>query len=297
MAEVKYYQRDWRSGIETLTCDCGAQLTITAPAGPDADAAATAQGWRHGYPPRCPACLAARAALRGPIPCPDTGEDCRETGERVRCDRHFCEAEQRRKFQPHRRPDHRRPPMPPQFDTKKDPGWCRWCARPIWLDEHRRRVNARRRWHDRCLGQYFLLTRPDVQRDAVFERDQGRCYICGNVAGTIYRKPYGNTPLIRIDGTFRAEYCEIEWVQDWQVEHKIPLWKVAHLPDAERIKYFLLDNLGTACTRPCHERKTAEENAERAKLERVRVRQGLLKPKLSKQKRRAAALERWRNMP
>jgi len=187
--------------------------------------------------------------------------------------------------------------MPPLFDSVKQPGYCRWCARPIWLDGHRRQVNRRRSWHPRCLGEYFLLTRPDVQREAVLERDQGRCYICGNVAPTIYRCPYGKNPVLAIDGDERREYVEIVWTLDWQVEHKVPLWKVAHLPDAERIKYFLLDNLGTACTRPCHERKTAEENAERAKLERVRISGGLMKPKLSKAAKRAAALERWRNMP
>lgn len=75
---------------------------------------------------------------------------------------------------------------------------------------------------------------------------------------------------------------------EFQVDHIIAVWRGG---GDERA------NLRAICTRPCHERKTAEENAERAKLERIKVRQGLLKPKLSKQARRQAALDRWRDMP
>ncbi len=53
-----------------------------------------------------------------------------------------------------------------------------------------------------------------------------------------------------------------------EIEHRIPLWKVAHLPDQERAIYFGPDNL-RLFRRGCQVRKNREEAAERAHYERL----------------------------
>lgn len=184
--------------------------------------------------------------------------------------------------------------MPPGFGSKNQKGWCRWCSKEIWKDFPTRKL-ANRTWHDTCLGEYFILTRPSAMRDAVRDRDKGRCCDCGEVAGV---KAMKGVEGIWIDdrkwGSRR--YTEVIWVEQWQVDHEVPLWSVAHLPDAERVKFFTIWNARTRCT-DCHKKKTAREAAQRAKIGRIRSTDGMRVPKKSKAERRAAARDRWAKMP
>lgn len=78
-----------------------------------------------------------------------------------------------------------------------------------------------------------------------------------------------------IAGFYR--YTEVIWISLWHVEHRVPLWKVAHMPAVQRIAYFMLDAVETWCE-VCHKFKTRKEAADRAKInERLREPDG--KPK------------------
>lgn len=203
---------------------------------------------------------------------------------------------------------HRKPPLPASFMKNLTPwGTCRWCEQPILSETGE--ILKRRRWHEGCLGDYHLLTRPAIQRDHVRARDNGVCVDCGEVRVKIadwcqhdYRwrrfVRRGDLPVqvivipfdeMRKDwllGLARPPFfddddpqetgpaCPVVYAEDWQVDHEIPLWKVAHLPDRERLWYHTLANLRTRCT-PDHKRKTRAEAAERAKFKRIKARGGM----------------------
>jgi 5-methylcytosine-specific restriction endonuclease McrA len=59
----------------------------------------------------------------------------------------------------------------------------------------------------------------------------------------------------RLDGRI----CALE------VDHKIPLWSIAHLPDEERRRFFGPENLWLLCPRD-HKAKSKREAAERADI-------------------------------
>lgn len=195
----------------------------------------------------------------------------------------------------------RKPPLPEIVRRYHPLGECRWCGGMIFKNGNPCELNPRRNWHDGRLGEpdcfhaYRLLTDPATQRHAVYWRDKGRCYICGVVhqarAYQIWIDSYGD----RSPSGYPQSH--VGWLapSGWELEHKIPLWKVEHLPDDERRWYFGLDNLAVACRAPCHQRKSAEEAAERAKTERLGQRR-VGRPK-TKTDKRAAARARWESMP
>lgn len=55
-----------------------------------------------------------------------------------------------------------------------------------------------------------------------------------------------------------------------ELDHVVPLWQVAHLPDDERFWYFGPENLQLLCI-PCHREKTAAEASRRAAANRANV--------------------------
>lgn len=79
--------------------------------------------------------------------------------------------------------------------------------------------------------------------------------------------------LLERDGQNCACGCgkpvDIDTPNAMQIDHKIPLHRVAHLPDAERAWYHTIDNMGMYRTRPCHQKKSAREMKEKAHLERA----------------------------
>lgn len=86
-------------------------------------------------------------------------------------------------------------------------------------------------WHKQCLFAYKIVTSPSFARQVVKRRDKGVCAICG--------KSFPDT--------------------EWQVDHINPLKN-----SKGRLRFFLLDNLQTACLQ-CHQAKTNRERA--AKLQ------------------------------
>lgn len=134
---------------------------------------------------------------------------------------------------------HRRVPM---LHGRVPRGWCRWCGAAILHPRTHARAgqqNARANWHRDCVETYKLHAFPDAQHRFLLERDGRRCGKCG-----------------------------LEGCGALQVEHRTPLWKVRHIPDGQRVKYFGPENLWLNCD-PCHKAKSRAEAAERAHLKRV----------------------------
>ena len=149
---------------------------------------------------------------------------------------------------------HRKPPLPvtPQ-------GTCRWCLKAIEptlkKDGQPRKIQPT--WHKKCLELWWMAVDPTRAVPALIARDGAGCGECG--CGS-----------------------EGRWLSySAQVDHKIPLWKVRHLPDAERFWYFTLANLWILCMK-CHAIKTAKEAAERAHLRELAARNGHGKPRKRK---------------
>lgn len=92
--------------------------------------------------------------------------------------------------------------------------------------------------HRVCANEYWRAQNASCQLNSLRKRDGDRCCECG---------PGG-------------KFLE--------VDHKVPLWKVADLPPARRREYFLLGNLQLLCGQ-CHKLKSAKEAAERAHHKRL----------------------------
>lgn len=170
----------------------------------------------------------------------------------------------------------RRPPVDAQFALHhpRERGKCPWCGEPITeRTPVRKQLKA---MHDRCSWELGIITSPDQARRAVFERDNGICADCGEDWSAMSRfLPAHRNP----DGTASVSYSfdssRREWpctrlvvISLWQNDHAVPLWKVMHLEPLARLQYFKLANMLTRCVR-CHDRKTGDEAAERAKFDRL----------------------------
>ncbi len=130
---------------------------------------------------------------------------------------------------------HRKPPLSP---VRR--GFCRWCDEAI---EPRLKKNGQPRaiqasMHRPCSDEYWRAQNASCHTSDLRKRDGNRCRQCG---------PGG-------------KFLEID--------HRVPLWKVAHLPPAKRRQYFLPGNLQLLCC-DCHKRKSGKESAERAHHKRL----------------------------
>jgi 5-methylcytosine-specific restriction endonuclease McrA len=176
-------------------------------------------------------------------------------------------------------------------------GICGWCGEAVtettpvrgWL----------KYWHDACAAEMAIIEQPDAARRAVLARDKGICCDCGADWSDAVRfipefyvsknrvDPEGMEPELyspgpkpgtwvqlsheyfdwsaRREQRVRCPYVSLVAISLWHVDHKVPLWKVRHLPALQRIEFFKLANLITRCE-PCHKIKTSKEAAERAHL-------------------------------
>lgn len=139
----------------------------------------------------------------------------------------------------------------------KGRGWCGWCGEEILLVNHGDYRRSAREYHrgdehetgDRNCQIEWWLSRTSEARVAVVRRDllaHGNvfCADCGLVCVELVegaRSRYGRDAHERPD-------C------DWEADHHVPL---------EDGGPHTLDNLRCRCV-PCHRRKTARENRERA---------------------------------
>lgn len=151
-------------------------------------------------------------------------------------------------------------------------GFCRWCGDEILhhKGKHIGERNARRGWHDgregepECVQSFLLHTRSEVQYRFLVGRDGEKCWDCGK---TPMRWRRGHEVSAWTTGWPKGvpwpRYTEVAYDVALEVEHTVPLWSVAHLPDDERAPYYGPANIRLRCP-ACHGPKTAREAAERA---------------------------------
>lgn len=125
---------------------------------------------------------------------------------------------------------HRKAPLPPGYDASRPRGQCRLCGGAL--------ADKRQVYHPECRALVAFTRSPTFARLVIEARDKGKCAVCGST----------DAP--------------------WHVEHRVPLWKVRHLPDAERFYYFTPANVDTVCVN-CHPFKSAKETTERAHIDRL----------------------------
>lgn len=159
-------------------------------------------------------------------------------------------------------------------------GWCSWCGEKIMRTEGPKagQQNMQRTWHPDCVEAFFLHTRLPEQTAFLLQRDGLGCWDCGAIKGQ-WRQGVARDPdKLRTYGpswvrlypadTFVAQFTATWWVSHHEVDHTIPLWSVADLPDEDRMVYFGPVNLRLRCV-DCHKAKTAREAAERAARRRL----------------------------
>lgn len=163
----------------------------------------------------------------------------------------------------------RKPPLRPAV-----PPGCRWCGDPI---EPKLKKNGEPRaiqtsFHSDCSRIYRRAQNPVLFYPDIVARNGERCAECGDQGKRWWPtlgRGNGGTSMFWDDEFDRLyDYTPVEYVPVLQVDHEIPLWKIAHLPDDERRWYFTLKNLQLLCM-DCHPAKTAKEAAERGKWNRL----------------------------
>lgn len=190
----------------------------------------------------------------------------------------------------HEKIDIRKPPVGAVYSQHKQGvrGSCGWCG--LAVEEKTRVRGFLKFWHDACDVERSIIEQPAMARHFVFKRDKGICADCGEDWSemSIFRpaapsRMAGDNPdpdrfspgpkpgswcyVYHRDG---APYVDLLVISLWHVDHKVPLWKVQHLPPLQRLEFFKLANLVTLCQR-CHKRKSAQEEAEKAHLDRLSV--------------------------
>lgn len=160
---------------------------------------------------------------------------------------------------------------------------CQWCGEAIEprLKKSGEPCAVQAHWHSGCVGEYRAAQNPSLFRDDLAERDGLRCHDCGD-PDMSWEPEFGTrkSPIELVDWNRDPEkvtrHIPVEYRTMLEVDHIIPLWKVAELPDQQRRWYFTLANLQLRC-RDCHKKKSAREAAERAHLKRLarpKVRRG-----------------------
>lgn len=173
------------------------------------------------------------------------------------------------------KPAVRKPPVEAVFalHRPREPGKCPWCG--LEITERTPVRKQLKTIHSACSAELAIITSPEQARWYLFDRDHGICADCGADFSEMYRyKPTwkeghmwhihwtdGRGSSTRPGAGF--PYVPITAISLWHADHHVPLWKVRHLPDLQRLEYFKLANLKTRCD-PCHERKSTKESAERA---------------------------------
>lgn len=166
------------------------------------------------------------------------------------------------------------------------------------MDEKTGAQSKRRTWHPACVYDYHLHSRLEQQFDFVARRDGLKCAWPGCGASPerwhwdrawSHILDYGSTDIYWPASLFRdvawkdrtdeqrnlGALCQIERRTALQLDHRVPLWSVADLPDHERRRYFGPTNLWLLCP-DHHAAKTRREAAERAAAKRATGAQEML---------------------
>jgi 5-methylcytosine-specific restriction endonuclease McrA len=157
------------------------------------------------------------------------------------------------------------------------------------VDEKTGCRSKRRTWHPECVYDYHLHSRLEAQFRHVEARDGLKCawpgcgasperwHNLGEVTVWVPLPAFGLSPadpayMVRLREWREANpcpvYCQIERRTALQLDHRVPLWSVADLPDHERRAYFGPSNLWLLC--PTHHgAKTRREAQARAAAKRA----------------------------
>ena len=129
---------------------------------------------------------------------------------------------------------------------------CRLCARPGLPDN-------RYTWHPRCAAIIKPAIFPSSAIRWLLRRQRGTCATCDTPLGTLDKDGRWTQYVWKEDGHWSGDFYPA-----LEVDHKVPLWKVAEMPRERRtIRWWLPGNLQGLCV-PCHRAKTKREAAERA---------------------------------
>lgn len=171
--------------------------------------------------------------------------------------------------------DVRRPPLLP-FER----GRCRWCGEPIAprLKKDGAPHAVQAAFHGRgegdCGAEYRACFGAQNFYSAIAKRDGAKCRACGVQPWSWWpcRGDKRHPEVVYQSGwpdSRAVPYTPVEYrIVGLEVDHVVPLWKVATLDQPKRRFYFLPENMQILCT-PCHARKTAGEAAERAHFNRL----------------------------
>jgi 5-methylcytosine-specific restriction endonuclease McrA len=161
---------------------------------------------------------------------------------------------------------------------------CRWCKGPV-------KPPARAWCSPQCIHAWTFRTRNSVFRQTIFDRDKGVCYRCGldttrydteailaqltvcevwHLKDERQRKNLRPRPVLGRNG---LPLSREHWLKmlgeayEWKRRHKIPPgtspWDVDHIvPVSAGGSWFSSDNVSLIC-KPCHQKKTLQENKER----------------------------------
>ncbi len=151
--------------------------------------------------------------------------------------------------------------------------WCRWCGGAIVHGRAKQRSRHDGREDEpNCALAYALHTDRETQFAHVEARDGRKCRDCGEApekwlrgAETVIWGAFTRHGAEYVD---RTRYTPVERVTALELEHGVPLWSVAHLPDDERRPFFGPTNLRLLCP-DCHKPKTAREAGQRGKVNRL----------------------------
>ena len=120
---------------------------------------------------------------------------------------------------------------------------CRWCG----LETPPGRRTFCSEW---CVEEWKLRSDPGHLRERVFERDRGRCALCGIDCVAELRR------IKRLRGAARARA-----ITDWNCRGRKSLWDADHVtPVVEGGGECDLTNMRTLCLN-CHRKATAELRA------------------------------------
>lgn len=170
----------------------------------------------------------------------------------------------------------------------KKAGTCRWCLEPI-VAKRAKQMH----WHPACKTEWLLHSDLDTQFRFLVDRDGGHCGECKETAqrwghssfpirinsnegwgyGRDFRehrheywpRPEGRWIDLSDEERATGDHTLVYRVHALQVDHRVPLWSVAHLPPDARRPYFGPRNLWLLC-KGCHAAKTRTEAARRARL-------------------------------
>lgn len=204
---------------------------------------------------------------------------CTEKHQRRHCRRDALKRLERAYRERHLKALRQKRVCPPTPYAGAGPGICWWCGDGLPRTKAgnfvQRVFHNGRKGEPKCGYHHRLHTQTPVQLEYLLQRRGPRCAGCGELHGAwARRRPTSPERLREIWGqtSYPADVwvgplCTAWWQTSLEVDHKVALALVAHLPDDERRPYFGPINLQLLCA-DCHKAKTRSDRAKIRALQR-----------------------------